>query len=84
MRGVTAIASTPGVGVEFSRPVKNDEPAREFKVGDRVTVILAGGRIVETTVRAVVELTDGVHLQVDYGHDETALVGLWQVYSPDS
>jgi hypothetical protein len=28
--------------------------------------------------------TDGVHWQVDYGHDETALLGLWQIYSPDS
>jgi hypothetical protein len=64
--------------------VKNDKPAREFRVGDRVTVILARRRIIEGTVRAVVELTDGVHLQVDYGHDETALVGLSQIYSPDS
>jgi hypothetical protein len=55
LRSVTHLASTPAAGVEFSRPVKNDEPAREFNVGDRVTVILAGGRIVEATVRAVVE-----------------------------
>ena len=66
------------------RVATNKKPEAEYKVGDRVTVILSRGRIVEATVRAVVERTDGVQLQVDYGHDETGLIGLWQIYSPDS
>jgi hypothetical protein len=36
-------------------------------------------RIVEATVKAIVNRTDGVRLQVDYGKEETALVELRQV-----
>jgi len=46
---------------------------RKYKVGDHVLVKLSGGRIVEATVKAVVETTDGVRLQVSFG-DETALI----------
>jgi len=55
------------------------EPKREFKVGDRVTVSLSAGRVVDGIVKAIINRTDGVRLQVDYGKDETALVYLWQV-----
>jgi hypothetical protein len=60
-------------------PKKPDD--RQFHVGDRVTVSLSGGRIVEATVTAVVKRTvgEGIRLQVAYGRDETALVYLWQV-----
>jgi hypothetical protein len=44
-----------------------------------VSVILHTGLIVDGTVRAIVERTDGARLQVDYGKDETALVELWRV-----
>ena len=50
-----------------------------MKVGERVTVSLSGGRIVDATVTAVVKRTEGIRLQVSYGRDETALVYLWQV-----
>ena len=50
----------------------------QYKVGQRVRVTLSGGRIVEGTIKAVVEKTDGLRLQVSFG-DETALVHLWQV-----
>lgn len=66
-----------GRTVPLAMPSK--KPERQFKVGDHVIVSLAGGQIVEATVRAVVNRTDGVRLQVDYGKDETALVELWQV-----
>ncbi len=36
-------------------------------------------KIVDATVKAVIERTDGKRLQVDFGKDETALVHLWQV-----
>ena len=61
-------------------PKKPDE--RQFKVGDRVTVSLSAGRIVDGVVKAVINRVDGVRLQVDYGEDETALVYLWQVWAP--
>ena len=60
-------------------PEKADANLSEFKVGDRVKVNLHTGRIVDATVKAVIERTDGKRLQVDFGKDETALVYLWQV-----
>jgi hypothetical protein len=51
----------------------------EHKVGDRVLVKLSGGRIVEATIKALVDTTEGTRLQVDFGYDETALVHEWQV-----
>jgi hypothetical protein len=50
----------------------------ELKVGDRVAVNMHRGRIVEAEVKAVVEKTHGVRLQVSFGN-ETALIYLWQV-----
>ena len=52
---------------------------RDYAVGDRVKVNLHTGRIVDATVKAVIERTGGKRLQVDFGKDETALVYLWQV-----
>jgi hypothetical protein len=51
----------------------------KYKVGDHVLVKLSGGRIVEATVKALVDTTEGIRLQVDFGYDETALVYEWQV-----
>jgi hypothetical protein len=59
---------------------KKPDSGSEFKVGDRVSITLQTGRMVEGTVRAIVERTDGIRLQVDYGKDETALVELWRVH----
>jgi hypothetical protein len=50
----------------------------KYKVGDHVLLSLSGGRIVEATVKAVVDATDGLRLQVSFGN-ETALIYLWQV-----
>lgn len=52
---------------------------RQHKVGDHVLVKLSGGRVEESVVRAVVDTTEGLKLQVDFGHEETALVHEWQV-----
>ena len=49
-----------------------------YAVGDRVKLNLHTGRIVDATIKAVVEKTHGVRLQVSFG-DETALIYLWQV-----
>jgi hypothetical protein len=58
---------------------KAANPEQDYTVGDRLKVNLHTGRIVEATVKAVIERTDGKRLQVDFGKDETALVHLWQV-----
>jgi hypothetical protein len=46
---------------------------RKYKVGDHLLVKLSGGRIVEATVKAAVETTEGVRLQMSFG-SETALI----------
>ena len=60
------------------KKASHSEP-QDYAVGDHVKVNLHTGRIVEATVKAVIERTDGKRLQVDFGKDETALVHLWQV-----
>jgi hypothetical protein len=51
---------------------------RKHKVGDHVLVKLSGGRIVEAEVKAIVDTTEGVRLQVSFG-EETALIYPWQI-----
>jgi small nuclear ribonucleoprotein (snRNP)-like protein len=50
----------------------------KYKVGDRVLVKLSGGRIVEATIKAIIETTNGVRLQVSFG-DATARFYEWQI-----
>jgi len=57
------------------------EPEQTYKVGDKLQVKLHDGRIVDPTVRAIVD--DGEKLQVDFGHEETALAKLSQVLKPN-
>ena len=51
-----------------------EKETRKYKVGDRVLVKLSGGRIVESTIKAVVDTTEGIRLQLNFGYDETALI----------
>jgi hypothetical protein len=51
--------------------------------GDHVLVKLSGGRIVEATIKAIVETTEGVRLQVSFG-DETARIYEWQIVPSDA
>jgi hypothetical protein len=50
----------------------------KHKVGERVLVKLSGGRIVEATIKAIRETTEGIRLQVSFSI-ETALIYAWQV-----
>ena len=50
----------------------------DYKVGDHITVKLSGGRLVDAEIKAILDTTEGVRLQVSFGQ-ETALVYLWQV-----
>jgi len=54
------------------------DPKREFKVGDKVRVNLHHGRIEDAVIKAI-EHTSSKKLQVDFGHDQTALIEPWQV-----
>jgi hypothetical protein len=51
---------------------------RNYKVRDRVLVKLSGGRIVQATIKAVVDTTEGLRLQVSFG-DETARIYEWRI-----
>ena len=55
------------------------QPEHQYKVGEKVSITLHTGRIVDGIVRAIIERTDGKRLQVDYEKDQTALVELWRV-----
>jgi molybdopterin-binding protein len=54
---------------------KKDKPDRDLSVGDKLRIKLHDGRIVDAAVCAI----DGEKLQVDFGHEETALVNASQV-----
>jgi hypothetical protein len=47
-------------------------------VSDSIQVSL-NNRIVDAVVRAVIEKTDGVYYQIDFGNEQTALVRESQV-----
>jgi hypothetical protein len=57
---------------------KSTRSTSAHKVGDHVQVKLSGGRIVEATIKAIVDTTEGVRLQVSFGN-ETALIYPWQI-----
>ena len=51
----------------------------EHKIGEHHPLVkLSGGRIVEAPIKAILETTEGVRLQVSFG-DETALIYPWQI-----
>ena len=50
----------------------------DFKVGEHVTVKLTGGRLVDATIKAIIETAQGKRLEVSFG-DETARIYWWQV-----
>jgi len=51
----------------------------DYKVGDKIRVNLHRGKIEDAVIRAVIEHKDGLKLQVDFGHEQTALINAWQV-----
>ena len=51
---------------------------RKHKVSDHLQVKLSGGRIVQATIKAIIDTTEGVRLQVSFG-DETARIYEWQI-----
>jgi len=57
---------------------KTEKVEKPYAVGDKVLVKLSGGRLVEGTVKAISDKTDGQRLQVSFDQ-RTALLHLWQV-----
>lgn len=58
-------------------PAKRSDESR-YKVGDRIQLSL-NNQIIDATIRAIVEHTDGLRLQVDFGNEQTALIHEWQI-----
>jgi hypothetical protein len=53
--------------------------SKQPKVGDHLRVSLYGGKIVDAVIKAVIEHKDGLRFQVAFGHDQTVLIGEWQI-----
>jgi hypothetical protein len=54
-------------------------PDLKFEVGDRVKFVLRSGKIEEGTVRAVIQTTGGVVLNISFGIGLSASVPVKQV-----
>jgi hypothetical protein len=55
-------------------------PAKSHKVGEKIQVSLSGGRIVDATIKAVLDqFTDGVRYQIDFEKDKTATIREYQI-----
>ena len=57
---------------------RSEKGEKPYAVGDKVLVKLSGGKLVEGTVKAILDKTDGQRLQVSF-EQKTALLHLWQV-----
>ena len=53
--------------------------SKQRKVGDKIRVNMHAGKIVDATIKAIIESTDGVKYQVDFGVQQTALISEWQI-----
>jgi hypothetical protein len=54
-------------------------PAKSHKVGDKIRVSMHGGKIVDAVIKAIIDRTDGLHYQIDFGNEQTALVRASQI-----
>jgi hypothetical protein len=56
-------------------------PAKSYKVGDhiRVSMQMHGGKIVDATIKAVIETIGERRYQINFGNDQTATVTEQQI-----
>ena len=57
----------------------NKDESSDYAVGDQIKVKLHDGRKVDATIRAVFHQNGEMKLNIDYGHEETATIELWQL-----
>jgi hypothetical protein len=48
-------------------------------VGDHIRVSMHGSKIVDAVIKAIIDKTDGLHYQIDFGKEQTALVSERQI-----
>jgi hypothetical protein len=58
---------------------KEESEDGNYKVGDQIKAKLHDGRKVDATIRAVFQQDGETKLNIDYGHEETATIEIWQV-----
>lgn len=58
---------------------RESEKALGKKAAELVGNLSLNNQIIDATVRAIVQHTDGIRLQVDFGKNQTALIHEWQV-----
>lgn len=59
---------------------KNPNPApRQYKVGGKIRVNMHSGKIVDATIKAIIDTTGGVKYQIDFDVQRTALISEWQI-----
>jgi hypothetical protein len=56
-----------------------EEDGKQYKLGDKIIAKLHDRRKVDATIRAVFQQDGETKLNIDYGHEETATIELWQV-----
>jgi hypothetical protein len=54
-------------------------PAKSYKVGDKIRVSMHGGKIVDAVIKAILDTTDGLKYQVDFGNDQAVTISEQQV-----
>jgi small-conductance mechanosensitive channel len=55
-------------------PKKPNSSSRQFEVGDKIRVSMHGGKIVDAVIKAILDTTDGLKYQIDFGKDQTATI----------
>ena len=54
-------------------------PDKPRKVGDKIRVNMHSGKIVDATVKAIIDTVGGVKYQIDFDVQRTALISEWQI-----
>jgi hypothetical protein len=63
----------------YAVPNKPNPAPEQRKVGDKIKVNMHAGKIVDATIKAIIDSTDGVKYQVDFVLDQTVLIHEWQL-----
>jgi hypothetical protein len=59
--------------------VLKKQPDQQFKIGAKIRVSMHGGKIVDAGIKAILDTTDGLKYQIDFGKDQTATISERQV-----
>lgn len=71
------------IGHPSYNPAVPKKPDR-YHVGDQIKANMPSGKIVPATIKAIIETTGGAKYQVDFGHDQTALIDEWQIVKDEA